>query len=288
MVLGEHVKQAGSVVDPHRLRFDFSHHKALTQEEIQRIEDLVNDKIRENRPVRWYEIPYEEAQQRSDIKQFFGEKYSTKVRVIDIDYSKELCGGTHTAATGRIGLFRIAKESSIAAGIRRIEAVTGSAAEALMRQSDQMLEQCAATLKTQPAKLFERIEKLLEENKQMAHDLKQAKKTLLKELVHELAGKIENIGTVPTLIAELSVTPEELRSCAEDIMSQHTPLALVLASGAQNKCSIVALVSDDLVGKGVKAQEIVKVMAPIIEGSGGGKPNSAQAGGKAPQISQPL
>ena len=231
----------------------------MTQEEIQRIEDLVNDKIRENRPVRWYEIPYEEAQQRSDIKQFFGEKYSTKVRVIDIDYSKELCGGTHTAATGHIGLFRIAKESSIAAGIRRrIEAVTGSAAEALMRQSDQMLEQCAATLKTQPAKLFERIEKLLEENKQMAHDLKQAKKTLLKELVHELAGKIENIGTVPTLIAELSVTPEELRSCAEDIMSQHTPLALVLASGAQNKCSIVALVSDDLVGKGVKAQEICK------------------------------
>ena len=112
-----------------RLRFDFNHHKALSKEELHQIEDLVNEKIREDQPVKAYELSYEEAQKRSDIKQFFGEKYGAKVRVIDIDFSKELCGGTHTSRTGTIGFFRIAKEGSIAAGVRRIEAVTGKAAE---------------------------------------------------------------------------------------------------------------------------------------------------------------
>lgn len=282
-VLGEHVKQAGSVVEPGRLRFDFSHHKALTADEINRIEDLVNTKIRENLPVKWYEIPYEDAQKRQDIKQFFGEKYGSMVRVIDIDYSKELCGGTHTSAVGTIGLFRIAKESSIAAGMRRIEAVTGEEAEALGRDTENLLNQAAGVLKTQPQKLLERLEKLLEENKELAMQIKAAKKGQLGDLVNALIKKMETVNQIPLLTADLEVSPEEMRTVAEEIMSKLPSAVLILASKGDDKCFLLARVSEDLVAKGTKAIDIIKTIAPIIEGSGGGKANNAQAGGKAPQ-----
>lgn len=282
-VLGEHVKQGGSVVEPARLRFDFSHHKALTDQEIKHIEDIVNAKIRENLPVKGYELNYEDVQKRDDIKQFFGEKYGSVVRVIDIDYSKELCGGTHTNAVGNIGLFRIAKESSIAAGVRRIEAVTGEDAEALSRESEKSLQDLAALLKTQPQKIQERIEKLLEENKQMAGELKNAKKSQIEGLVNTLIGKAEMINQTPLIAANVDLGPEELRLCADDIMNKWKTGVLVLAAGSGDKCQILIRVSDDLVGRGIKAGDIIKVIAPIVEGTGGGKPNSAQAGGKAPQ-----
>lgn len=281
-VLGEHIKQAGSVVDEHRLRFDFSHHKALTKEEIRKIEDLVNEKIRENLPVKWYEIPYEDAQKRSDIKQFFGEKYGNTVRVIDIDYSKELCGGTHTQAVGNIGLFRIAKESSIAAGVRRIEAITGDEALAFVRESEDLLEQLADMLKTQPQKITERIEKLVEENKQHAQSLKMAKKVQLEELIRSLVSRVETVNGIAFLAVELKLSAEEVKMCADDLMNKLKSIVLVLGSASEDKCSILARVSDDLVAKGVNAQKIVQTLAPLIEGTGGGKPNSAQAGGKAP------
>ncbi len=280
-VLGEHIKQAGSVVDANRLRFDFSHHKALSQNEIHEIENLVNAKIRANQPVKWYEISYEEAQRHPDIKQFFGEKYSSQVRVIEIDYSKELCGGTHTSFTGNIGLFRIAKESSIAAGIRRIEAITGIEAEQLIRQNEQLLEECASSLKTQPHKLIERIAKLVEENKQLSLELKQAKKIQLDRMLQSLLEKIEIVQQMPILLAELPVQHEELRLSADEIMNRRPSLVLVLASGVGGKSSIIVRVSDDWVAKGISAHEIVKALAPLIEGSGGGKANQAQAGGKA-------
>lgn len=283
-VLGEHIKQAGSVVDPHRLRFDFSHHKALTQEEIRKIEDLVNAKIRDNMPVKWYEIPYEEAQKRSDIKQFFGEKYDSRVRVIDIDFSKELCGGTHVRDLGTIGLFRIAKESSIAAGVRRIEAVTGEDAEQLTRQSEDLLDTLATALKTQPTKLQERIDKILEENRQLIQDLKALRKEQMGGQITALLKQFETVGGIPLLCAELpSSSAEDLRTCAEELSAKAPSGVVVLAMIADpEKCHIFAKVSEDLVGKGIKANEIIKAIAPIIEGSGGGKPNSAQAGGKAP------
>lgn len=281
-VLGEHVKQAGSVVDPLRLRFDFSHHKALTAEEINKIEDLVNAKIRENLPVKWYEISYEDAQKRQDIKQFFGEKYGSVVRVIDIDYSKELCGGTHTSALGNIGLFRIAKEGSIAAGMRRIEAVTGEEAEKLYRENEKILNDIATTLKTQPTKVYERIEKTLEENKELSLQIKAAKKNQLMSLVNTLISKIETINHIPQLITEVDVTPEEMRLIAEEIMIQMPSAVLILATKGDDKCHLLVRVSEDLVVKGTKAIDIIKTIAPIIEGSGGGKANNAQAGGKAP------
>ncbi|MFQ5729301.1 MAG: alanine--tRNA ligase [Waddliaceae bacterium] len=282
-VLGEHVKQAGSVVDPGRLRFDFSHHKALTQEEIRKIEDLVNIRIRENLHVKGYELPYEEIRKKEDIKQFFGEKYDSIVRVIDIDYSKELCGGTHTSATGNIGLFRIAKEGSIAAGIRRIEAVTGEEAEALSRQDEDLLFQLAGTLKTHPQKLMGRIEKLLEENKALSMELQSSKQTQLGSVISDLLTKVETTNGIPLIAAEISVPPEEMRTCADGVMNRLRSGVLVLASSSDDKCQIIVRVSDDLINKGIKASEIIKAIAPIIDGGGGGKANSAQAGGKTPE-----
>jgi alanyl-tRNA synthetase len=288
-VLGEHIKQAGSVVDASRLRFDFSHHKALTTEEIYEIEDLINRKIRENKPVQSYELTYDQAQKKQDIKQFFGEKYGAVVRVIDIDYSKELCGGTHTQAVGNIGLFRIAKESSIAAGIRRIEAVTGEEAELLSRESDLQINSLATALKTQPAKLQERIEKLLEENKELANQIKSAKKGQLGGLAASLVNTAEMINGIPLIATEQEVNAEEMRALADEIMTKLATGVLVLAAKNDDKCQLLVRVSDDLVVKGTKAIDLIKILAPIVDGSGGGKANSAQAGGKAPQkISEAL
>lgn len=283
-VLGAHIKQAGSVVDASRLRFDFSHHKPLSLHEIRQIEDLINSKIRENQTVKSYEIPYDEAQKQEDIKQFFGEKYGSKVRVIDIDYSKELCGGTHTSAVGNIGLFRIAKESSIAAGVRRIEAVSGKEAEDLMHDSDDLLAEVALMLKTQPQLLQERVEKLLEENKQLIQELKSFKKSQLSTLVDALVAKADHSDSIPFLIAEIPVTSvEELRMVADQALDKLKSGIIVIGASFSDKCQVIAKISDDVVQKGYSANDIVKVIAPIIEGSGGGKPNGAQAGGKSPQ-----
>ena len=282
-VLGEHVKQAGSVVDPERLRFDFSHHKALSQEEIRQIEDLVNAKIRENLPVKWYELKYEEVQNREDIKQFFGEKYGSLVRVIDIDYSKELCGGTHTSAVGNIGLFRIVKESSIAAGIRRIEAVTGKEAEELNRQNEDILIQIGQLLKGPVHQIQERVEKLLLENRNLASDLKTLRKTQLQALVESLVRQTSQAEELRFVVAEVSLSVEELRECLDLISARLGSAIVVLGTALPEKCQLMAKVSDDWVKRGFSAHELIKMAMPIVEGSGGGKPQTAQGGGKAPQ-----
>lgn len=280
-VLGEHIKQAGSVVDPLRLRFDFSHHKALTQNEIYAIEDLVNAKIREDLAVQWYELSYEEAQKREDIKQFFGEKYGAKVRVIDIDYSKELCGGTHTKALGKIGLFRIAKESSIAAGVRRIEAVTGKEAEQLARASELHLEELAALLKSQPVKLKTRIEKLLEENKLFTRELNLMKQKEQQSIISSLLSEVQKKDDFHLLIKEIICDPSELRNIAELLLQALHSAVVVLVAANEERCQLVIRISDDLVKKGIQANEMIKSLIPIIGGSGGGKPNHAQAAGKS-------
>ncbi len=279
VVLGEHVKQAGSVVEPGRLRFDFSHHKALTAEEIRHIEDLVNHKIRGNLSVATYELDYEEAQKRAEIKQFFGEKYGSKVRVVDIDYSKELCGGTHTSSLGNIGFFRITKESSIAAGVRRIEAVTGAEAEGFVRESEDLIEALAAALKTQPGKLSERIEKLQEENKQLANELKNSRRLALQQQIHKLLESSESINGIPVVSSQITATPEELRQCAEELANKLPVSVIALGTGEGDKCHLFIRVSDELTNR-FKANEAVKLLAPLIQGTGGGRPNSAQAGGK--------
>lgn len=282
-VLGEHIKQAGSIVDPDRLRFDFSHHKSLSADEIRQIEDLINQQIRGNKAVNTYELSYDEAQHRQDIKQFFGEKYGNQVRVIDIDYSKELCGGTHTTSVGTIGLFRIAKESSIAAGIRRIEALTGAEAEAFSRSNEDLITQLAQLLKAQPNQLQERIEKLVEENKQLNQDIKGFKKAQLNSIIDDLSTKVEQVGSIPLLIKEISINPDDLRLCADQVMDKLKSAIVVLGTKAADRCQVFIKVSSDLIPSGYAANNMVKIIAPIIEGSGGGKPDAAQAGGKAPQ-----
>ncbi|MEC7838863.1 MAG: alanine--tRNA ligase [Chlamydiota bacterium] len=284
IVLGEHIQQAGSVVDENRLRFDFSHHKALTDAEIRAIEDLVNEKIRGNLSVGAYELKYDEVQKRDDIKQFFGDKYGAKVRVIDIDYSKELCGGTHTSALGNIGLFRIAKEGSIAAGIRRIDAVTGADAETLQRESDDLINTMASLLKTQPQKLMGRIEKLLDENKALTQNIKEAKEKEAEGKISGLLDKIKTINTTPVLSVKVDVSAKDLRPFADALMQKLGNGVLVIAAEAgSDKCNLIVKVSDDCVKKGIKAVDIIRAIAPIVGGSGGGKADMAQAGGKTPE-----
>lgn len=280
-VLGNHIKQAGSVVDADHLRFDFNHHKALTPEEILQIEELVNTKIRENRSVKAYELSYEDAQRRSDIKQFFGEKYGASVRVIDIDYSKELCGGTHTTAVGTIGCLRIAKEGSIAAGIRRIEAVTGEEAEALARTHEALLNSLAAQLKTQPHLLPERIGKLLDENRQLQTALEGMRAQQRQALVRALVAKAQPAGQIKLVSEQVPLPVADLRPCAEETIKELKSGVVALGAVAEGRCSIVIMVSADLTSGGYQAGDLVKAIAPIIDGTGGGKANFAQAGGKA-------
>lgn len=280
-VLGEHIKQAGSVVDEERLRFDFSHHKALTIEEIQRIEDIVNEKIRENYPVRFYEIPYEEAKERTDIKQFFGEKYGAKVRVVESGEAKELCGGTHTSATGTIGYFRINKESSIAAGVRRIEAETGRAAENLSRAPQEELETIARLLKIPSQKVLERIEKLCEENRLLAQEVKAHRQGALNALTQQFLAEKETLRNVSLIAREAPLNPEELRQLGDLLADKIDSGIIFLASGNDGKAQLYLRITDDLVKKGLQAGAMIRELAPLVDGSGGGKPQSAMAGGKS-------
>ncbi len=268
-VLGPHIRQAGSLVEENRFRFDFSHHKSLSKEELLQIEQLVNAKIREDKPVQAYELSYDEAQNRADIKQFFGEKYGAVVRVIDIETSKELCGGTHTSRTGTIGYFRIAKEGSIAAGTRRIEAVTGDAADSFVRhQENEHLSKIAA---------------MHEEIKQLHKQIKDVRRVQLREMAQTLLQKTMYVGSTALLAAIVPVESDELAILLEDIGPRLNNGVILLAMRSADKCQMVVKVSPELVKKGVQAVQIIKEIAPLIGGSGGGRPDSAQAGGKTPE-----
>lgn len=288
-VLGDQIKQAGSVVEPTRLRFDFSYHKPLTPQELRQVEDIVNRKIRDNLTVSFYDMPYEQAQKRTDIKQFFGDKYGAEVRVVDIDFSKELCGGTHVQSLGFIGLFRITKESSIAAGVRRIEAVTGEEAEAFSRQSEETLFALSNMLKAQPHQLLERVEKLVEEQVQLTKELKKIKKLQIQSETTQLVKSVKVMNGIPLLTARLQCPIEDLKGYLE-VLSESLPSAVVaLGAGEGDRCQILVRVSDDLVQKSISAHKIVQGIAPLIAGSGGGKPGNAQAGGKdATQLDRAL
>ncbi len=252
-----------------RFRFDFSHHKALSKEDLQKAEDLVNEKIRENKPVKAYELAYEEVQKMPEIKQFFGDKYGAKVRVIDIEDSKELCGGTHTSRTGNIGYFRIIKEGSIAAGVRRIEATSGKAAEELVRAHEKELEA--------------KIQAGIEDKKHIEQHLKAARRVVLKEIAQSLVQKASHVGSIPFVASIASVGSDELGALAEEIAGRFSSGVILLAIRAEGRCQVLLRVTADYVKKGLNAMQILKDVAPIVGGSGGGKPQAAQAGGKSPE-----
>ncbi len=281
-VLGGHIRQAGSLVEPERLRFDFHHHKSMTHEELRKVEELVNAKVRSNQAVSAYEVPYEEVQKQGEIKQFFGDKYGAVVRVIDIDFSKELCGGTHVHHLGTIGLFRILKEGSISAGVRRIEAVAGKPAEEFMYEQENLLDRCAALLKTAPSKVIEAASHLLDENKRLILEIKTYRRNAIKQTAEELLGQIETIQGLSFLASEVSFSGEELNLLAEELLQKRSQLVLLLGTNHDGRVQLLVRVSPELTKKGISAVQIIKEIAPSIGGSGGGKAESAQAGGKDP------
>ncbi|MCB1181529.1 MAG: alanine--tRNA ligase, partial [Chlamydiia bacterium] len=281
-ILGEHVKQAGSIVEPERLRFDFSHHKPVTDDEMAQIEDLVNGMIRRNQPVTINEMSYNEASKNGDILQFFGEKYGAKVRVVSAIESKELCGGTHTSSTGSIGYFRMIREGSVAAGIRRIEAVSGHEAELYARERERLLHQLGNILGAKPAHLLTRGEKLLQEQKELQKEVVRLHKEVLVIELESLKEQIKTIAGIPTLAHIVSVPPKEMKEIADCLMERESSLLLLLASVDQNKCSILVRVSPDLISKGLKANELIFQITSVVEGRGGGKSDQAQGGGIRP------
>lgn len=280
--LGAHIKQAGSLVENTRLRFDFNHHKALTSTDLRAIEERVNARIRSAQKVDIYSLSYDDAQKRSDIKQFFGEKYGSTVRVVDINFSKELCGGTHTCNAGTIGLFKITKESSIAAGVRRIEAVTGLYAEKFVQQEEDTLHKIADTLKATPTTTLEKLNALLEKNKQLEQELKNHRKIQTQTLLEELFTRKEKMGESYLIAEEITLQPDEMAPFAEELLHRLKSGIVVLGASTPDKCQLLIAVSPDLVQKNIHAQILIKEVSPLIQGGGGGKPNLAQAGGKDP------
>lgn len=280
-VAGDHIKQEGSLVEPERLRFDFSHHKALSQEELHTIEKMVNEKIRQNISVSWHEIPLEAAQSEPNIKQFFGDKYGNMVRLVSIDDSKELCGGTHTIQTGTIGLFRIAKESSISAGVRRIEAFTGASAEEFMYQTEALVQDAAALLKTTAAELPKKVAQQLDLSRELKAEIKSLMAIKLESDATAFSKKIEQIGTIQLIVQEVDLDSEQIGQLAELLFRKVTKnLALVFATkGSASACTLYIHLSQDLPARGISAKDLIAQIAPKISGRGGGKATAAQAGG---------
>ncbi|HRW58638.1 MAG TPA: alanine--tRNA ligase [Chlamydiales bacterium] len=282
-VVGPHIRQSGSYVDPNYLRFDFNHHKGLTKEELRRTEIFINEKIQENLSLCIYEESFSKVQKDPSIKQFFGEKYGTKVRVVDIDFSKELCGGSHVKATGEIGLFKIIKESSIAAGIRRIEAVTGMKALESVYQEEDLIDSLASEMKTLPHKTESTLKNILLENKDLKKENKCFKQQLIEAELATICKELKEHKGIPYLCKEVSFSGKELTSLAESIAEKLPSHILILGSKSEGKCQVLIKISDDLVQKGLFASNFIKMIAPTIEGGGGGKKDAAQAGGKNPQ-----
>lgn len=283
-VLGSHIRQAGSRVEPTRLRFDFNHHKSLTKEELRAIESLVNAKIWENALLKTYELSLEDVQKHPEIKQFFGEKYGKTVRVVAIDtYSKELCGGTHVSHVGEIGYFRIAKEGSIAKGVRRIEGVIGAEAELLRYQLEDRLHSISELLKSNVPKLEDALHNLVKENQKLKEQALFMRKQHLTDLASSLMGKVKKVGTIPVLSAVVDIHKSELVDLANDLIKKMQTGVILLCHIEGEKCQLLLKVSPDLVEQGIHANTLIQSIATIIQGSGGGKKESAQAGGTNPK-----
>ena len=282
-VLGEHAEQKGSLVAPDHLRFDFSHHKQVTADELRTVEELVNAKIRDNLPVETEEISFSEAQNRKEIKQIFGEKYGKSVRVVTLgEYSKELCGGTHIDRLGSLGYFRITKELSVGAGVRRIEASCGLLAESFAYDKEYKLADLAEKLGCKPEKLLERAETILTELSNLKASYKQMRNSHIKELGKELKSQIETAGNIQLLTAKVDLTPDEMATFGNDLMGQIKSGVILLAAEIEGRCQLLLKVSPDLTSKGVDAKKLIREIGPLIGGGGGGKPEAAQAGGKNP------
>ncbi|MFK3706208.1 alanyl-tRNA synthetase [Raoultella sp. BIGb0138] len=278
-VLGTHVAQKGSLVNDKALRFDFSHFEAMKPEEIRAVEDLVNAQIRRNLPVETNIMDIDAARE-SGAMALFGEKYDDRVRVLSMgDFSTELCGGTHASRTGDIGLFRITSESGTAAGVRRIEAVTGEVAIANLHAQSDVLGDIAHLLKGDSHNLGDKVRAALERTRLLEKELQQLKEQAAAQESANLSSKAEEINGVKLLVSELTgVEPKMLRTMVDDLKNQLGSTVVVLATVADGKVSLIAGVSKDVTDR-VKAGELVGMVAQQVGGKGGGRPDMAQAGG---------
>ena len=282
-VLGTHVEQVGSYVDGERLRFDFSHFSAMTQEELDKVEKLVNEKIAENLSVVTDICDIEEAK-KSGAMALFGEKYGEKVRVVKMgDFSIELCGGTHVANTGVINAFKIVSESGVAAGVRRIEALTGNGVFAYYAQLEETIEKAAKTVKATPANLLEKLEHLMAEMKALQSENESLKSKAAKEALGDVMDKVVEVKGVKLLATGVSgVDMNGLRELGDQLKDKLGEGVVVLASDMDGKVNLIAMATDGAMQKGAHAGNLIKGIAGLVGGGGGGRPNMAQAGGKNP------
>ena len=280
-VLGKHVEQAGSLVSNNRLRFDFTHFAALTKEELKKIEDTVNQNIRKALNVNT-DLMNLEAARKSGAMALFGEKYKDDVRVVSMgDESKELCGGTHVKNTADIKTFKIISETGIAAGVRRIEALSGENVLHFYEKLEEKVYKAAAELKTTPDKLHEKIKHLLEEVKDLKSEQEKLKAKLAKDSISDIDSQIYEVGGIKAIVLKVNdIEMNELRNLGDNLKQKVANGVVVLASVSGSNVSLLAMAGDEAVSKGIHAGNIIKSIATIVGGGGGGRPNMAQAGGK--------
>jgi len=295
-VLGKSAAQQGSYVGPDYLRFDFTYPKAPTTKELKKVEDLVREKIASDLPLTCVVMPRSEAEKLGAMA-LFGEKYGNEVRVVAIGaanerlleeaFSREFCGGTHCDNTGQIGGFKIIKEESISAGVRRITALTGTGLNACLEKASDIVDELSAMLKVPSEALVDRVGQLIKDNKKLSKELRSAAKASGSDIMTEakqLLQKCEKIGETSIIIGRLQNTRiEQAREAVDMLKKKAKSTAIVLGFGEDDKATLLAGMTDDLIKKGLNAGDIVKAIAPIIDGGGGGRPQMAQAGGKNPK-----
>ena len=283
-VLGTHVGQAGSLVAPGRLRFDFTHHSSIDDKDLRKVEDIINERIRwDDEVVIETDVPYDDAIKKGSMA-FFEEKYGDYVRVVSIgDYSVELCGGTHLDTSGEAGLFKIVSEGASSAGVRRIEALAGESAWDFMRGKEDTLAQASNILRVSESDFISRLKRLVEENESVKAELDSYKNKALSERAGDLMDNIKEVNGTKVLSAEISgADATQLRRVWDDVRSKLDSGIAVLGSRDNGRAFILVGVTKDLTKK-YHSGNMVKVLAPIIGGKGGGKPDLAQAGGNNPE-----
>ena len=286
-VLGTHVEQKGSLVTPESLRFDFSHFQKVTDEQLREVEHLVNAKIRENIPLTEYRnLPIEKAKELGAIA-LFGEKYGDEVRVVQFGNSIEFCGGTHVSATGKIGMVRIISESSVAAGVRRIEALTGNGVLEYYKKQEELLHEAAKVLKANPAEIVEKIGHLQGEVKALSSENESLKSKLAQGALGDVMDKVVEVKGVKLLAAKVDgVDMNGLRDLGDQLKGKLGEGVVLLAAVNGEKVNLLAMATDAAQKAGAHAGNLIKAVAAIVGGGGGGRPNMAQAGGKNPAKAQ--
>ena len=283
-VLGTHVQQKGSYQDGERTRFDFSHFEAMTADELAAVEQMVNEKIAENIAVETQVMTMDEAK-KTGAMALFDEKYGETVRVVSMgDFSKEFCGGTHVKRTADITTFKIVSESGIAAGVRRIEALTGDNVFAYYRQLEDELAQAAKAAKTTPANLIEKIEHMMAELKALQSENEALKSKAAKEALGDVMNQVTEVKGIKLLAASVEgVDMNGLRDLGDQLKAKLGEGVVVLASSMEGKVNLVAMATDEAMARGAHAGNLIKGIAGLVGGGGGGRPNMAQAGGRNPE-----